>query len=142
MPLDTSKYKDQKSVELPNLNCPQRSPSQTSQSKNSDRHAQTTADACTSTAQDKVSLANRTQQSLAAIQASVDKIANDRSAVIEQVSDTLAYLYSPQTFKAEVMSATSSKLGLTEAAEPKADLNVDNGLVLIRLASVEASHLC
>ncbi|MEX0272472.1 hypothetical protein AB3R30_25490, partial [Leptolyngbyaceae cyanobacterium UHCC 1019] len=60
-------------------------------------------------------IASRTQQQLAGIQQSLDKIASDRTNAIEQVSDTLAYLYSPATFQAEVMALTAQKLGLTQA---------------------------
>ncbi|MEX0272434.1 hypothetical protein AB3R30_25295, partial [Leptolyngbyaceae cyanobacterium UHCC 1019] len=109
MPLDTSKYKDQKNVELPNVN------GKTKPQPKSDRHTQTASAAHQATVQDKATLAVRTQQQLAGIQSSLDKIASDRTNAIAQVSDTLAYLYSPATFQAEVMALTAQKLGLTQA---------------------------
>ena len=53
MPLDTSKYKDQKNVELPNVN------GKTKQPK-SDRHAATASAIHQATVQDKATLAVRT----------------------------------------------------------------------------------
>ena len=99
---------ESKSIELPNVN------GKTKQSK-SDRHAQTASAAHQATVQDKATLAVRTQQQLAGIQNSLDKIASDRTNAIEQVSDTLAYLYSPATFQSEVMALTAQKLGLKDA---------------------------
>ena len=109
MPINSEELK--KSVELPNTS------GKTKQAK-SDRHAQTANAAHQSTVQDKSTLAVRTQQQLAGIQSSIDKIASDRTNAIEQVSDTLAYLYSPATFQSEVMALTAEKLGL-KAAEPE-----------------------
>ena len=111
MPINSEELK--KSVELPNTS------GKTKQAK-SDRHAQTANAAHQSTVQDKSTLAVRTQQQLAGIQSSIDKIASDRTNAIEQVSDTLAYLYSPATFQSEVMALTAEKLGL-KAAEPKTE---------------------
>lgn len=88
-----------------------------------DRHAQTSTAAHQASIQGKASLAVRTQQQLANIQASLDKIATDRNAAIEEVSDTLAYLYSPQTFQADVLSRTAEKLGLVQT-EPVPELEV------------------
>ena len=102
---------ESKAIELPNVN------GKTKQSK-SDRHAQTASAAHQSTVQDKATLNARTQQQLAGIQNSLDKIARDRTNAIEQVSDTLAYLYSPATFQSDVMTRTAEKLGL-KAAESK-----------------------
>ena len=99
---------ESKSIELPNVN------GKTKQSK-SDRHAATANVAHQSTVQDKATLAVHTQQQLAGIQSSIDKIASDRTNAIEQVSDTLAYLYSPATFQSEVMALTAEKLGLKDA---------------------------
>ena len=99
---------ESKSIELPNVN------GKPKQSK-SDRHAQTASAAHQATVQDKATLAVRTQQQLAGIQSSIDKIASDRTNAIEQVSDTLAYLYSPATFQSEVMALTAKKLGLKDA---------------------------
>ena len=84
----------------------------------SDRHAATASAAHQATVQDKATLAVRTQQQLAGIQTSLDKIASDRTTAIEQVSDTLAYLYSSATFQSDVMTRTAEKLGL-RAAEPE-----------------------
>jgi hypothetical protein len=84
----------------------------------SDRHAATASAAHQSTVRDKATLANRTNQQLAGIQQSIGKIASDRTNAIEQVSDTLAYLYSPATFQSDVMNRTAEKLGL-KAAEAK-----------------------
>ena len=81
----------------------------------SDRHAATASAAHQATVQDKATLAVRTQQQLAGIQNSLDKIASDRTTAIEQVSDTLAYLYSPATFQSDVMTRTAEKLGLKDA---------------------------
>lgn len=106
MPLDATKYK--KTAELPNLGTGQ----------SSDRHTQSTKTAHQSTVQDKAVLSNRTREQLSSINASLQKIANDRKDAVEQVSDTLAYLYSPQTFQAEVMQRTSEKLGLGQT-EPE-----------------------
>ena len=102
---------ESKSIELPNGN------GKTKQSK-SDRHAATASAAHQATVQDKATLAVRTQQQLAGIQNSLDKIASDRTNAIEQVSDTLAYLYSSATFQSDVMTRTAEKLGL-RAAEPE-----------------------
>lgn len=79
------------------------------------RHAQTTQTAHTASIQDKASLAVHTQKQLASIQASLDKIAIDRDIAVEQVADTLAYLYSPQTFHADVLNRTAQRLGLKQA---------------------------
>ena len=103
---------ESKSIELPNVNGKAKT-----QSK-SDRHAATASAAHQATVQDKATLAVRTQQQLAGIQTSLDKIASDRTNAIEQVSDTLAYLYSPVTFQSDVMTRTAEKLGL-KAAEPE-----------------------
>jgi hypothetical protein len=102
---------ESKSIELPNVN------GKTKQSK-SDRHAATASAAHQSTVQDKATLTVRTQQQLTGIQSSIDKIASDRTNAIEQVSDTLAYLYSPATFHADVLIRTAEKLGL-KAVEPE-----------------------
>ena len=100
---------ESKSIELPNVNGKAKT-----QSK-SDRHTATASAAHQATVQDKATLAVRTQQQLAGIQTSLDKIASDRTTAIEQVSDTLAYLYSPATFQSEVMTRTAEKLGLKDA---------------------------
>ena len=84
----------------------------------SDRHAATASAAHQATVQDKATLAVRTQQQLAEIQTSLDKIASDRTNAIEQVSDTLAYLYSSATLQSDVMTRTAEKLGL-RSAEPE-----------------------
>lgn len=90
-----------------------------------DRHTQTTQTAHTSGIQDQTSLADRTQQQLARIQTSLNQIATDRSTAVEQVSDTLAYLYSPQTFHADVLSRTAEKLGLKQSDPEPETLTLD-----------------
>ena len=74
----------------------------------SDRHAATASAAHQATVQDKATLAVRTQQQLAGIQNSLDKIASDRTTAIEQVSDTLAYLYSSATLQSDVLTSSPS----------------------------------
>ena len=106
MPINSEDLK--KSIELPNMN------GKTKQAK-SDRHVATASAAHQATVKDKATLAVRTQQQLAGIQTSLDKIASDRTNAIEQVSGTLAYLYSPATFQSDVMALTAEKLGLKDA---------------------------
>jgi len=84
------------------------------------RHHQTHQAAHQSCVQEQATLSVRTQQHLATIQASLNKIAADREVALEQVSDTLAYLYSPQTFQADVLSRTAAKLAL-QPVEPEPD---------------------
>ena len=103
-----------KSPKLPDLNRPVHPNTQAPQPNNSNRHTATASAAHQATVQDKATLAVRTQQQLAGIQTSLDKIASDRTNAIEQVSDTLAYLYSPATFQSEVMALTAEKLGLKD----------------------------
>lgn len=98
---------ESKSIDLPNVNGKAKT--------KSDLHAATSTAAHQSTVQDKATLAVRTQQQLAGIQSSIDKIASDRTNAIEQVSDTLAYLYSSATFQSEVMALTAEKLGLKDS---------------------------
>ena len=99
MPINSEDLK--KSIELPNMN------GKTKQAK-SDRHAATASAAHQATVQDKATLAVRTQQQLAEIQNSLDKIASDRTNAIEQVSDTLAYLYSSATLQSDVLTSSPS----------------------------------
>ena len=107
---------ESKSIELPNVNGKPKHPKSDSQGDRcTNRHAATASAAHQSTVQDKATLAVRTQQQLAGIQNSLDKIASDRTNAIEQVSDTLAYLYSPATFQSDVMTCTAEKLGLKDA---------------------------
>jgi hypothetical protein len=117
MPINSEELK--KSVELPNTNGRTRQSKSDSQGdRSTNRHAATASAAHQSTVQDKATLTVRTQQQLAGIQQSLGKIASDRTNAIEQVSDTLAYLYSPTIFHADVMTRAAEKLGL-KAAEPE-----------------------
>ena len=114
---------------MPTINEVTQAESEPSKSKakgrsKSDRHATTSQTANQTAAQDKATLATRTQQQLSGLQSSLDKIASDRTNAIEQVSDTLAYLYSPATFQSDVMSRTAEKLGL-KATEPET-INLDD----------------
>ena len=91
MPINSEDLK--KSIELPNMNGKTKQAKSDSQGDRcTNRHAATASAAHQSTVQDKSTLAVRTQQQLAGIQSSIDKIASDRTNAIEQVSDTLAYL--------------------------------------------------
>ena len=108
---------------MPTINEVTQAESEPSKSKakgrsKSDRHAATSQAANQTAAQDKATLATRTQQQLSGLQNSLDKIASDRTNAIEQVSDTLAYLYSSATLQSDVMTRTAEKLGL-RAAEPE-----------------------
>lgn len=100
----------EKSIELPQLNRP----------ANSDRHSQSQKQAHQASVQDKAVLSVRTKDRLKAVNAGLEKIAGERTQAIESVSDTLAYLYSPQTFQAEVMSRTAEKLGIKGVQNPPA----------------------
>ena len=107
---------ESKSIELPNVNGKAKQSKSDSQGDRcTNRHTATANAAHQSTVQDKATLGVRTQQQLAGIQSSIDKIASDRTNAIEQVSDTLAYLYSPATFQSDVMTRTAEKLGLKDA---------------------------
>ncbi len=110
MPINNDKLKQ--AAQLPNVN------GHRPQSLG-DRHTQANNTAHQSTVQDKAVLANRTREQLGTLNSSLQKIKTDRNNAVEQVSDTLAYLYSPQTFQADVMRRTSEKLGLGQSNEPE-----------------------
>uniref|UniRef100_A0A832M1K6 Uncharacterized protein n=1 Tax=Oscillatoriales cyanobacterium SpSt-402 TaxID=2282168 RepID=A0A832M1K6_9CYAN len=88
-----------------------------------ERHSQSQQSAHQASVQDKASLSVRTKKQLASINASLEKIEADRENAIEQVSDKLAYLYSPQTFHAAVLNRTAEKLGL-KATEPEPEAEI------------------
>lgn len=119
MPIDIDRFNNgSKSLELPNLkNRPQTPKPPT------DSHQQTANSAHQQSVQDKASLTVGTQKQLAGIQQSLEKIATDRGNAIEQVSDTLAYLYSPQTFQADVMRRTGEKLNVNQPEPETITLN-------------------
>lgn len=126
---DNHDYSDEDSRQILNQFRGRRESDQSNPDANGEeRHVQTSTAAYQASLQDKAALAVRTQQQLASIQASLDKIATDRNVAIEQVSDTLAYLYSPQTFHADVLSRTAEKLGLmhTEPAPEAAVITLDS----------------
>jgi hypothetical protein len=85
-------------------------PKSPQQQATGDRVAQSTAQAAASTDRDKTALANAAANQLAGMKASLDSIAANRNRAIEQVSDSLAYLWSPETFQADVMRRTAEKL--------------------------------
>lgn len=92
----------------------------------SDRHSSTSETANQMATQDKATLANRTKQQLSGLQQSLDKLSNDRTNAVEQVSDTLAYLYSPATFQSDVMTRTAEKLGLKDGKSEPETITLDS----------------
>jgi hypothetical protein len=110
----------EKAIELPNV-----APTPTA-APTPDRHVSTSKAAHQSTVQDKAVLSVETSQQLSAIQASIAKIKSDRAHAIEEVSDTLAYLYSPTTFQSEVMALTAKKLGLKDTEPQTQTITLDS----------------
>lgn len=105
--------------------------------KNSDRHQSTAATAATTADETSSALAGASQSHQSRINATLQKIAANRNAAIEQVSDVMAYLHSPATFEAEVLARTAEKLGLTNSDQAEITTLDTLATVFEELAEVE-----